>query len=710
MKRHPADILLQNLMLFALLLLSTSAARAQNPGDLDSTFGNAGIVVTPITDGANLYEEPTSMLVQPDGKIVVCGMVEYSDEETGYPVSFFLARYNPAGTLDASFGTDGKVIAPFGGSSGGVYTGQSIALQGDGKIIAVGYWFGRSSAFAVNRYNPDGTVDISFGTGGTVITPNVIGGAYDVAVQPDDKIIVIGSAYVRGQDNNFAVVRYNPNGSLDASFGTNGSVTTAVGNGEIVDEAYAVALQPDGKILVVGTSFIIGGISGEDLALVRYQPNGSLDAGFGANGKIIHSLTNEHEIASDVAVQPDGKIVVVGDNRYGVGPSAIVRYNGDGSLDTDFAANGIFSTPRDFFSGRHLALQPDGKIVLFGSGRVAEDAPDAFAVARLNQNGVPDASFGLNGRLLTSISPNVGSGAFAGALQSDGKLLAFGGVNNEDIALIRYLGGSGVSACANPNSTDCPAFFVRQHYRDFLNRDPDSSGLAFWINEMSSCGNDVACREVKRINISAAFFLSIEFQETGYLVYRLHKTSRANLPGTPIPVRYDEFLRDAQQIGRGVIVNQPDWRTVLANNKQAFANEFVQRSQFTSAYPDYSAPAEFVDALFANAGVTPTEAERGAAISEFGSAPTISDAAARARALLRVAEDPQLVRLEFNRAFVLMQYFGYLRRNPNDAPDGNFDGYNFWLDKLSSFNGDFIGAEMVKAFLSSSEYRQRFGL
>ena len=124
------------------------------------------------------------------------------------------------------------------------------------------------------------------------------------------------------------------------------------------------------------------------------------------------------------------------------------------------------------------------------------------------------------------------------------------------------------------------------------------------------------------------------------------------------------------------------------------------------------APAAFVDALFANAGVVPSEAERAAAINEFGLAPTIADAAARARALRRVAEHPTLIQREFNNAFVLMQYFGYLRRDPNDAPEAtlDFQGYNFWLNKLNSFNGNFVQAEMVKAFISSAEYRRRFGL
>ena len=260
------------------------------------------------------------------------------------------------------------------------------------------------------------------------------------------------------------------------------------------------------------------------------------------------------------------------------------------------------------------------------------------------------------------------------------------------------------------NAIEDPAFFVRQHYLDFLGREPDTDGLAFWINEILSCGGgDAQCIETKKVNVSAAYFLSIEFQQTGYLVHRVYKASYGNLPSAPVPVQLSEFLPDTQEIGRGVVVGQTGWETVLENNKQAFASEFVQRARFTATYPTSMTPDAFVDTLFANAGVIPSGVDRVAAIGEFRSATTTADVAARARALRRVAENPTLTQQEFNRAFVLMQYFGYLRRNPNDAPDTTFDGYNFWLNKLNSFSGNFAQAEMVKAFLGSTEYRQRFG-
>jgi hypothetical protein len=269
------------------------------------------------------------------------------------------------------------------------------------------------------------------------------------------------------------------------------------------------------------------------------------------------------------------------------------------------------------------------------------------------------------------------------------------------------------------NPIDTASFFVRQHYIDFLNREPDAGGLAFWTDQITSCGADAPCVEVKRINVSAAFYLSIEFQDTGYLVERLYKVSYGDAFGistlggmhtiaVPI-VRLNEFLSDTQQIGQGVIVGQPGWEQALENNKQAFATEFVQRSRFTSTYQTSISPTTFVNALFTNAGFTPSTGERQAAINEFGAATTIADAAARARAARRVAESPTLNTLESNRAFVLMQFFGYLRRNPNDPQDTDYTGYDFWLGKLNQFNGNFVNAEMVKAFITSSEYRQRFG-
>jgi Matrixin len=261
-------------------------------------------------------------------------------------------------------------------------------------------------------------------------------------------------------------------------------------------------------------------------------------------------------------------------------------------------------------------------------------------------------------------------------------------------------------AATGPNLIDDTQFFVAQHYRDFLSREPDASGLQFWTNNIESCGADQNCRAVKRIDTSAAFFLSIEFQDTGYFVYRVYKAAFGNLPGKPVPVTFQQFFPDTQGIGRGVVVGVGNWQQQLDANKSAYALAFVQRPDFQAAHGGQDATT-YVNSLFANAGVTPTDAERQAAISAFNNAG--GGNAGRAAALRSVAESGSVTNALRNEAFVLMQYYGYLRRNPDDPPDADFTGYNFWLGKLNQFGGNYVAAEMVKAFLSATEYRSRFG-
>ena len=262
------------------------------------------------------------------------------------------------------------------------------------------------------------------------------------------------------------------------------------------------------------------------------------------------------------------------------------------------------------------------------------------------------------------------------------------------------------------NVIDDPRTYVCQHYHDFLNRQPDPSGWDFWTNQTTSCGSPdpLACR----INVSASFFLSIEFQDTGYLVERIYKAAYADANNTStfpaahqlqVPViRLNEFLSDTQEIGQGVIVNQGNWQQQLENNKQAFTAEFVQRLRFTTAFPNTMTAAQFVDQLNQNAGNPLTQTDRNQLVTDLS-----TNAKTRAQVLRTVAESSNLNAAEFNRAFVLMQYYGYLRRNPNDPQDTDYTGYDFWLTKLNQFNGNYINAEMVKAFITSIEYRQRFG-
>ena len=263
----------------------------------------------------------------------------------------------------------------------------------------------------------------------------------------------------------------------------------------------------------------------------------------------------------------------------------------------------------------------------------------------------------------------------------------------------------------NPIESD--TFLVRQHYLDFLNRQPDPAGLEFWVNNIAACGVDEGCREVRRIDTSAAYFLSIEFRETGYLAERLYKVSFGEAAGTstlggahqiavPIISR-SEFLADTQAIGKDMIVGEAGWASVLENNKQAFVSQFVERARFLNAFPANMTPAAFVDTLNSNSGGALSQTERDQLCNEL-----VSGMKTRAQVLRAVAEDEDLAHAELSRAFVLMQYFGYLRRNPSDLPDSDYTGYDFWLSKLNQFNGNYVAAEMVKAFLNSSEYQSRF--
>ncbi len=240
--------------------------------------------------------------------------------------------------------------------------------------------------------------------------------------------------------------------------------------------------------------------------------------------------------------------------------------------------------------------------------------------------------------------------------------------------------------------------------------------MTFWTNEITSCSANQACIAEKRTNVSAAFFLSIEFQKTGYFVMRTHKTAFGNQPDIP---RYITFLEDVGEVNRGVAVGQGNWEAQLEANQQAYALAFVSRSDFTAKYPQGQSAAQYVDALFQSAGVTPSAAERQAAINAYGS----GDTNGRAGALRSIVESDSVYNALYNPSFVLMEYYGYLRRNPNDPPDdASFSGYNFWLAKMNSFTqpGENVRdeqvalrrvrrAQMVQAIINSGEYRQRFG-
>ncbi|HEX8351335.1 MAG TPA: Calx-beta domain-containing protein [Pyrinomonadaceae bacterium] len=273
-------------------------------------------------------------------------------------------------------------------------------------------------------------------------------------------------------------------------------------------------------------------------------------------------------------------------------------------------------------------------------------------------------------------------------------------------------------AAAGANPVDSTDFFVRQHYADFLSRAPDAGGFQFWTGEIEQCGSDLQCREVKRNNVSAAFFLSIEFQETGFFVHRLYKALYPDSDSRPggFPL-YRELWHDTQLLANRIVTEQGTLdQGQLEANKTGYLNLLISRPEFRLRYPDAMTQdpstrmtsEQFVDAINANAGGAWSQAERDREVNELrnnGGGPE-----ARVFTVRRLLEDEDFKRAEFNRAFVLMEYFGYLRRFPTDPPepDLNFEGYYFWLGKLTAFNGNYIQAEMVKAFINSTEYRARF--
>jgi hypothetical protein len=245
-----------------------------------------------------------------------------------------------------------------------------------------------------------------------------------------------------------------------------------------------------------------------------------------------------------------------------------------------------------------------------------------------------------------------------------------------------------VSPTSNPLQD--PQFFVRQHYLDFLNRQPDAAGLNFWLNEISACGSDDRCVQFKRINVSAAFFLSIEFQETGVLACLSNKAAFGTLP------LYEQFEFDRQALQRNVAFGMPGATAQVETNKQAYFNQVVGRPEFVARYGGVS-NNQYVEMLTSNTGVPLTTSEREVLINGLNNGTETG-----ATVLRKIVERQNFKRTEFNRIFVLMEYFGYLKRDPDVA------GFDFWLNKLNSFNGSYLDAELVRAFISSLEYRERF--
>ncbi len=407
------------------LAVNTAPAFSVGDGRITTTVGSS-------SDAA------TSVAVQADGKMVLGG---YSWNGSNY--DFALTRYNSSGSLDTGFSGDGKVTTAVG--SGDDY-GQSVAVQADGKIVLGGFSWndGSNGTFVLTRYNSNGSLDTGFGVNGKVTT--ILGGndyGYSVTVQNSGKILLSGFNWNENGDGSsngdFAQVRYNSDGSLDTGFGSAGKTTTAL-SGD--DYGYSAAVQADGKILVAGYNW---NVSNYDFALMRYNSNGSLDTSFGGDGKVTTAVGAGDDYGYSVTVQDDGKILLGGTSyNSSNGDFALVRYNSDGSLDTGFDGDGkvVTALSSDDY-GYSVAVQDDGKILLSGSADNGSNA--SFVLARYNSDGSLDGSFDAVNTL--NSTPRYTENGAAAVLDStvqiyDAELADQGHYNGASITLARHGGAN----------------------------------------------------------------------------------------------------------------------------------------------------------------------------------------------------------------------------------------------------------------------------
>nr|ADC36075.1 hypothetical protein [uncultured bacterium 164] len=428
------------LVLTGLLCLTGSGSAPAADGDRDLAFGNDGIVTTDFNNGNDWLGK---IAVQPDGKIVAIG-------ESHAPGKFALARYNPDGSLDATFGNGGKVLTVIANVR---EVGFSLLILPNGKILLSGSIDLPSvtdTSWAILRYNPDGSLDTTFGNNGVVMTN--IGTdsdqAYDIALQSNGKIVVAGRKGIQfypseQRKGNVAIARYTADGTLDPTFGNGGMVINDFGQGL---ESYAISLmiRPDDKIVIAGESSYA-------FLVARYNANGGLDNTFGGgSGFSLGYFDNDWDSGSDAVLQPDGKIVVVGIS--GVADPyphlAIARWDPDGSFDPSFGTDGKVLSPINGGLDA-VALQGDGKLVALGTSENFAGAPNggsstSVMVVRFNQNGSLDTTFG-NGGIAPGAFGGVGNDGSDILLQPDGKIVTAGLTSSDpyfqhtDFALARYL-------------------------------------------------------------------------------------------------------------------------------------------------------------------------------------------------------------------------------------------------------------------------------
>ncbi len=426
------------IFLIAFSSISFSAIVLAVPGVLDTTFGTGGAVT--YNGPINGDDWAIKLTLQKDKKMVAVGTCF-----NGENLDILVLRYNQDGTLDSTFGTGGA--ATYNSPANRDDEGQGVALQRDGKIVVAAHSFnGAKWNVLVLRYNKNGTLDSTFGTGG-VVTYDTAGNlsyeGHSVAIQPDGKIVVAGDIMDISWNRYWDVLllRYNSNGTLDNTFGAGGVVTyngPTDGIDWMPENGNSLALQPDGKIIVVGSTF---DWTDWNVLVLRYNKDGTLDSTFGTVGAVTYnSPANRDDYGNGVILQPDGKIVAVGTSFNGASWDLLVlRYDPDGALDNTFGTGGVVTyngpaSSDDYGSG--VALQKDGRIVVVGGSTVLGNRWDAL-VLRYNKNGTLDNTFGAGGVVTYNGSADSDNGAEAVSIQKDRKIAVVGyshnGVNDDSL-------------------------------------------------------------------------------------------------------------------------------------------------------------------------------------------------------------------------------------------------------------------------------------
>lgn len=442
-------LLLTTAILALGIAMPATPARAGD-GDLDPAFGKGGKVMT---DFGHSVDLANAVAVQADGKLVVAGTTYTNNDFSGE--DFAIARYNPDGTLDRTFGTNGRVTTDFPGLAA-VASSVLVQPDGK-ILVAGGAFplFVFLGTFEIVRYNADGSLDAGFGDGGIVTThcPHQGCFASSLALQADGKIVAAGTDYVNfstdeSSDTDFEIARYEADGTPDAAFGSAGQVTTDFDG--FNDDAFSVLIQPDGRIVAVGSA--TSQATWYDFAAARYLRNGKLDTSFGTGGKVRTDFgSGGMDQARSAQLQPDGRIIAAG---FAVSPDggtqnfAVARYTPAGKLDKSFSGDGLRQI--DFGSccqsAKKVLLQDDGKIVVVGYPD-SESSDSDFVLARMTPDGRLDPGFGHGGKVRTSFG-DLNGGASGAALQPDGRIVAVGfqatsGTKSVQFAIARYLGQSG---------------------------------------------------------------------------------------------------------------------------------------------------------------------------------------------------------------------------------------------------------------------------